>query len=191
MFSGIVLHGSSKERLQAWAHCEDRSEIFDTASCFEQYWRSPHLWEEYATDPMYRRSLAQTWWGPKLCQNMPTTWWNLDKNAQNVSTPMSFTVQSMDFFYQLTKLIAIEPLIPVLEECHTCDDVWEPTWRQLGRFGSRICYVPFGYSSNYQKHSQDWPAALLNGFKDNGPFLDLEFVWDASCMKLQQATSWV
>lgn len=81
-----------------------------------------------------------------------------------------------DFFYQLTKLIAIEPLIPVLEECHTCDDVWEPTWRQLGRFGSRICYVPFGYSSNYQKHSQDWPAALLNGFKDNGPFLDLEFV---------------
>lgn len=98
MFSGIVLHGSSKERLQAWAHCEDRSEIFDTASCLEQYWRSPHLWEEYAADPMYRRSLAQTWWGPKLCQNMPTTWWNLDKNAQNVSKPMSFTVQSMEFF---------------------------------------------------------------------------------------------
>ena len=47
---------------------------------------------------MYRRSLAQTWWGPKLCKNMPTTWWNLDKNAQNVSKPMSFTVQSMIFF---------------------------------------------------------------------------------------------
>ncbi len=59
-----------------------------------------------------------------------------------------------------------------------------------GGLGPRTFETMFhlGYLSKWIKHSQDWPAALLNGFKDNGPFLDLEFVWDASCMKLQEAT---
>ena len=127
MFSGIVLHGSSKESLQGWAHREEMSEIVDE----NHHTCGKNMPLIQCTGGVLPK-LGEVRSYANICQQCDGTW---------TKTLLYCPIHGC--FFQLTKLIPIEPLIPVLEECHTCDDVWEPTWRQLGRFGFRICYVPF------------------------------------------------